>query len=186
MEIPHPCDAEALVEAECCVEGRGHRCGRQGAEIAESLAALAPGVGWLKGGGELVEQVLGFGDAGGGNAVGAAAGEAAGAAGLGECTLGFNEFGQFFPVDEVNGVAVLDVAAAGGGGGLDGGDIGLAGGQTEREIETLAGGDGVGGDLGGFEFGGVTLKVLGEIGVEGVAQRLQVRGEQVEHLVAVA
>lgn len=116
VEIPEPSDTEALIRAEEGVELGGEGGGREGGEVAEGGGTLAPGGRGLEVGGEFVEDVLGFGDAGGGDAVGAAGGEAGGAAGFGEAALGGGEALQFRAVDEVDGLAVFEVGAAGGGG----------------------------------------------------------------------
>lgn len=185
MEVPEPGDADFLIRAEQGIErGRDGR-GLEGGEIAEGVAAGFPGFGGLEVRGNFFEDVLGLDEAGGADAVGAAGG-AADAAFAGEGALGLGEFLELFGGDEVDLAAFLDVAAAGGGGG-ENLIFGYAtGAEGEGDVVAVAVVDGVAGDLGVAEAGGVFLEVVGELGVEFVAEAWAVSGEEVEDFVSVA
>jgi hypothetical protein len=139
----------------------------------------------LEAGGEFFEDVLGFGDAGGADALGAARGDGGGGI-AGEGALGGGEFLEFLLVEEEDFAVGFEVAAVGGDGGAEGGFVGGAGAEGERDGETVAGLGDVGGDVGDAEMGGVFLEVGRELGAEGVAQAGEVGGEEVEGLVAIA
>jgi hypothetical protein len=134
---------------------------------------------------EFVDEILDLGDAGGGDAPGAAGGGGRGGA-AGECALGGGETGDFFGRKQKDLAVVLDVAAVGGEGGAKVFFVHLAGGETEREGELAAGFGDVALDVDLGELGGVFLEVVGEVGVPGVAERVEMDGEKVERLVAVA
>ena len=185
VEVPEPGDAEALVGAELVVERGLDGRGSEGGEIAQGGAAGLPRLGRLKTGGEFFENCFGLGDAGAADALGAAGGDGGGGV-AGDGALGGGEFLELFGCDEVNLAAGLEVAAVGGDGFAEGGVVGGAGLQADREVETAGGLGGIGDDLGVAEAGGVRLEIGGEIGVEDGAEAFTVGGEKVEGLVAVA
>ena len=185
VEVPEPGDAEALVGAELVVErGLDGRRG-QAREVAEGGAAGLPRLGRLKTGGEIFEDSLSLGNAGGAHALGAAGGDGSGGV-AGKGALGGGEFFELVGSDEVNLTAGFQVAAVGGDGFAEGGVVGGTGFEADGEVETAGRFGGVGDDLGGTEAGGMGLEVDGEIGVEDGAEAFAVGGEEVEGFVAVA
>ena len=185
VEVPEPGDAESLIGAELGVEVCGEGRGGEAGEVAESGAARLPRFGWHPAGGEFLDDGLGFGDAGGAHALGAARGDGRGRI-AGDGALGGGEFLELIGRDEVNLAAGFEVAAVGRDGVAERGVVGGAGFEAEREGVAAGGFLGFGDDFGGAEARGVFLEIFGEVGVEAGAEAVALGGEEVERLVAVA
>ena len=104
----------------------------------------------------------------------------------GESTLCGGEARKLIGRDQVNLAVVFDITAPGSGGGLYS-IFGYApGAERERDIVARAIVHRVADDLCVAEARGVFLEIIGELGVPFFAQTRAVRGEEVEHFVAIA
>ncbi len=183
--MPEPGDAEALVGTKLCIERRGNGRGSERGEIAQRGAAGFPRGGWLKSGGEFLDDFLGFGDAGGADALGAARGEGRGGI-AGERALGGGELGELGGGEEKYLTTGFEVIAVGGESFAEGGVVGGASAEAEGDGIAAGGLGGVGDDFGGPQARGVFFEVGREVGIEAGAEAVAVAGEEVERLVSVA
>jgi hypothetical protein len=185
VEVVEPSDAEALVGAELGFERGREWCGGEMREVAQGFAAGAPGFGRLKAGGEIFEDRLGVGEAGGRNAMRAPGGEGGGRGAV-EGALGCSQFLDTRGLEEENASVGFEVVAAGVDGGADGFVGGGARANGEGDVEVAAEFGGFGDDIRGTDTRGVAFEVGGELGVKFVAEARAVFGEKIQGFVAVA